>query len=284
MINKRDVELVVISDVHLGTAGCHAKELLQYLKSINPKTLVLNGDIIDMWQFKKSYWPKSHMRIIKHIIDLSTKATKVYYITGNHDEMLRKFAVLKLGKLEIINKLVLKLDGKTAMFFHGDVFDVIMQNSKWLAKLGAIGYDFLIQLNVIVNSFNSLFGIKKVSLSKQIKSSVKSAVKFINNFEQCAIDLADRKGYNYMVCGHIHHPEIIRNMGQKGNLTYLNSGDWIENLTALEYHNKTWKLYRYSADQFSHLPAVANDENLASLVDIENNKVIFSRILEEIQA
>jgi UDP-2,3-diacylglucosamine pyrophosphatase LpxH len=145
---KRSIDILVISDIHLGTYGCHAKELLHYLKSIRPKQVVLNGDIIDIWQFSKSYWPKSHMKVIKHLIGWMGKGIKTYYVTGNHDEMLRKFEGLKMGALRIVNKVVLELpEGKRAWVFHGDVFDVTMQHSKWLAKLGAVGYDTLILIN-----------------------------------------------------------------------------------------------------------------------------------------
>ena len=128
--------MVVISDVHLGTFGCHAKELYDYLASIKPKKLILNGDIIDIWQFNKSYFPKNHLKVIKKIIDLTSKGTQVYYITGNHDEMLRKFSDTRMGNFSVVDKLVLELDGKKAWFFHGDVFDVSVQHSKWIAKLG----------------------------------------------------------------------------------------------------------------------------------------------------
>jgi UDP-2,3-diacylglucosamine pyrophosphatase LpxH len=131
---KREVEVVVISDVHLGTYGCQAKALLRYLKSIRPKTLVLNGDIIDIWQFSKSYWPKAHMQVVKHILGLISKGVQVHYITGNHDEMLRRFTGFQMQNFSISNKLVMKLGNKQAWVFHGDVFDVTMQHSKWLAR------------------------------------------------------------------------------------------------------------------------------------------------------
>ena len=188
--NKRHVELVVISDVHLGTYGCRAKELLYYLKSIKPKIVVLNGDIIDIWQFNKSYWPKSHMKVIKHLMNWLSKGVKVYYITGNHDEMLRKFEGFKMGSFQILNKLIIELDNQEkAWIFHGDVFDVTMQHSKWLAKLGAIGYDTLIIINSLANWVSeTLFKRGKISFSKKIKNSVKGAVKFINGFEETAAD------------------------------------------------------------------------------------------------
>ncbi len=245
---KREVELVIISDVHLGTYGCHSEELLRYLKTIKPKHLVLNGDIIDMWQFSKRYWPKSHMQIVKHITSLLAKGTKVTYLTGNHDEMLRKFAGFKLGAFQIVNKKLLTLDGKKVWIFHGDVFDVTMKYSKWLAKLGAVGYDTLIIINTFVNFILRLLGRGKISLSKRVKDSVKQALKFINDFEKTAADIAIFNGYDYVVCGHIHHPEMKKIVTDRGEVMYLNSGDWVENLTALEYNHKEWKIYQYHND------------------------------------
>src|SRR5215216_4362455 len=165
---KRKVDVVVVSDVHLGTYGCHAKELLLYLKSIKPATIILNGDFIDIWQFSKTYWPKSHTKVIKYIMALIGKGVKVYYVTGNHDEILRRFAGFKLSSFSIVNKLLLNLENnEQAWIFHGDVFDVTMQHSKWLAKLGAVGYDSLILLNSFVNWVLTAFGREKMSFSKK---------------------------------------------------------------------------------------------------------------------
>jgi UDP-2,3-diacylglucosamine pyrophosphatase LpxH len=249
---KRKIDIVVISDVHLGAYGCHAKELLQYLKSIKPKTVILNGDIIDIWQFNKSYFPKSHMKVIKLLMNWLSKGIKTYYVTGNHDEMLRKFVGFKMGSLSVVNKVVLELqDNKKAWIFHGDVFDVTMQHSKWLAKLGAVGYDTLILINSFANFVSEkIFKKGKLSFSKKIKNSVKSAVKFINNFEQTAADIGISNNYNYVVCGHIHQPEMREITNAHGSIMYLNSGDWIENLTALEYANGEWSVYKYSDSEF----------------------------------
>ncbi|HEU5146505.1 MAG TPA: UDP-2,3-diacylglucosamine diphosphatase [Chryseosolibacter sp.] len=246
---KRDVEVVVLSDIHLGTYGCHAEELLRYLKSIRPKKLILNGDIIDMWQFSKRYWPKSHMQVIKHFTSLLTKNTRIIYIPGNHDEMLRKFAGLKLGSFSIDNKALLNLNGKKAWIFHGDVFDVTMQHSKWLAKLGAIGYDTLILINALTNWCLRRMGYEKISLSKRVKDKVKSAIKFINDFEKTAADIAIANEYHYVACGHIHQPHMRQIDTEKGRTLYLNSGDWVENLTALEYNGGAWSVYRYHEDK-----------------------------------
>jgi len=248
-MKKRNVDLVVISDVHLGTYGCHAKELLNYLSSIKPKTLILNGDIIDIWQFRKSYFPKSHLKIVKKILDFAARGTKVYYITGNHDEMLRKFSETTMGNFCIDDKVVLDLDGKKAWFFHGDVFDSSVQHAKWIAKLGGIGYDYLILLNRFINFLLAKMGKEPYSLSKKIKSGVKKAVKFISDFETTAADLAIENNYDYVICGHIHEPNMVRKQNRKGSVMYLNSGDWIENLTALEYHKKKWKLYQYTKEE-----------------------------------
>ena len=248
MLKKRKVEVVVLSDIHLGTFGCHAKELVQYLSTIKPKILVLNGDIIDIWQFRKSYFPKSHLNVIKKIIDLAAKGTQVYYITGNHDEMLRKFSDTNIGNIQLVDKIVLELDDKKAWIFHGDVFDASVQHSKWIAKLGGWGYDLLILSNRLVNWCLQKMGKEPYSFSKKIKANVKKAVKFISDFEHTASELAIENGYDYVICGHIHEPKMIRKVNKKGTTFYLNSGDWVENLTALEYNKKRWKLYRYDKD------------------------------------
>ncbi|MCT4601340.1 MAG: UDP-2,3-diacylglucosamine diphosphatase [Marinifilum sp.] len=272
--NKRKVEVVVLSDIHLGTIGCRAEELLKYLNSIQPKKLILNGDIVDIWQFKKRYWPKSHMRIIKHITSLLSKGVPVYYVTGNHDELLRKFEGFTLGGLHIVNKLILNLNGKKAWVFHGDVFDVTMQYAKWLTKLGSIGYDLLIMINAAVNYFAKVMGREKVSLSRKIKNSVKSAVKYINSFEQIAADIAIDKGYDYVVCGHIHHPEYKEISSKNGSTKYLNSGDWIESLSALEYNKGEWSIYEYNQDQ----QAKVLEPDLESY-KLDDNEKIFKEML-----
>lgn len=256
---KRKVDLVVISDVHLGTYGCRAKELLHYLDSIQPKKLILNGDIIDIWQFKKSYFPKKHLSVLKKIIGFAVKGTEVIYITGNHDEMLRKFTDLNLGTIKLTNKEILHLDGKHAWVFHGDVFDASVQHSKWIAKLGGVGYDLLIQLNNFINWVLAKMGREKYSLSKKIKNSVKKAVKYISDFENTASELAIENGYDYVICGHIHQPQMREIETKKGKCMYLNSGDWIENLSALEYHNGKWSLFSYEENR-DKLNAKEEDE------------------------
>lgn len=272
MTPKREVDIAVISDVHLGTYGCHAKELLKYLKSIKPKMLVLNGDIIDVWQFSKRYWPETHMKVVRKLMKFVVEGVPVYYLTGNHDELLRKFADMHMGTFHLQNKLVVELDGKKAWFFHGDIFDVTMQHSKWLAKLGAVGYDTLILINSLANWCLALMGREKMSFSKRIKAKFKDAVKFINSFENTAADLAAEKGYEYVVCGHIHQPEMRKIVTENGEVTYLNSGDWVENLTALEYYDKSWKIFKYEQENFQKDEVeegeLSDGEDLHSKLDI----------------
>jgi UDP-2,3-diacylglucosamine pyrophosphatase LpxH len=250
-MKRRSVELAVLSDIHLGTYGCRADEVLQYLRSIKPKKLILNGDIVDGWQFKKKYWPVSHTKVLKEVLNLASKGTKVYYLPGNHDEVFRRFVGYKLGNIKVENKVVLDLDGKLAWFFHGDVFDVTMQHSRWLTRLGSESYDFLIWLNHCVNKLMDVLGKEKKSFSKQIKNGVKSAVKYINQFEDMCADIAIEKKYDYVVCGHIHQPEIREIVTPKGSVVYLNSGDWIENLTALEYNKEKWSIYTYDSSDYT---------------------------------
>ena len=180
---------------------------------------------------------------------MSSKGTKVYYLTGNHDELLRKFTDLHLGNLSLLNKLVLDLDGKKAWVFHGDIFDASINHAKWLAKLGGWGYDFLILINRFLNWVLAQFNKEPYSLSKKIKDNVKSAVKFINNFENVCTELAIENKYDFVICGHIHEPKIEKVKTAKGETMYLNSGDWVENLTSLEYNRRKWTLYKHSQDE-----------------------------------
>lgn len=273
----RAVDVVVISDTHLGTYGCQAKELFTYLKSVSPKTLIINGDFIDIWQFSKSYFPKYHLKVIKKIIDLASKGTEVVYILGNHDEFLRRFADTSFGNIELTNKKIMTLDGKKAWFFHGDVFDASVQHSKWIAKLGGIGYDFLIRLNVLTNWFLTQIGKEKYSFSKKIKNNVKNAIKFIGDFENAATELAIENEFDYVICGHIHQPQIREVESKNGNCVYLNSGDWIENLTALEYHNKNWSIYTYNKYDFKEeLDSEHQDVDLKNIDELIKEVVSFN--------
>lgn len=242
---KRNLDVVIISDVHLGTFGCKAQELLAYLQSINPKKIILNGDIVDIWNFKKSYFPETHLQIISYLLNLSEQGIPIVYITGNHDELLRKFTTMRFGNILLTDKYMLKQNDKVAWIFHGDVFDASIQHSKWIAKLGGWGYDKLIQLNYFINKCLEFFGRERYSLSQKIKNSVKKAVKHINDFEQTAAELAIENEYDYVVCGHIHQPQLRKVKTDKGICVYMNSGDWIENLSALECVDGNWSVFYF---------------------------------------
>ena len=273
MNQRKSPKVVVISDVHLGTLGSRAEELLYYLKSIRPEILVLNGDIVDGWQFKKKYWPVAHTLVLKEILNLAAAGCKVFYLPGNHDEEFRRFTGQQLGNIAVSNKLILNLDGQKAWFFHGDVFDVTMQHSRWLTKLGSIGYDTLIWINARVNQWRSWFGKGKISFSKKIKNGVKSAVKFINQFEELCAEIAIENNYQYVICGHIHQPEIRKFIRPEGQTTYLNSGDWVENLTSLEYENGKWSVYEFPT----------NHKSNKTTIHFKNKQEIFMDLVEEFQ-
>lgn len=251
-MSKKQLEVVVISDVHLGTYGCHAEELYHYLRNINPKKLVLNGDIIDIWAYKKNYFPKSHLNVIRQLFKMAANGVEIYYITGNHDDLLRKFSDLNISNIYLIDKLLLNINGKKAWIFHGDVFDISMKHTTKLAKFGGQAYDYLIVLNRYVNYLLKKAGRQPYSFSKKIKDSVKKAIKYVNDFEQTAADLAIQKKYDFVICGHIHQPQKRTIATDKGSVIYLNSGDWIENLTSLEYHNNEWNVFHYYSDNMLH--------------------------------
>ncbi len=250
-MQKRTLDAAVLSDVHLGTYGCHAKELLAFLKSIDPGILILNGDIIDGWAFSKKYFPEAHMAVISEFFKMMKKGTKIIYITGNHDEFLRKYTDIQMGNLLLTDKYLLEKNGRKHWIFHGDIFDHTTKGSaKIIARIGGIGYDWLILLNRAVNYMLKIFGKGKVSLSKKIKNSVKKAVKFISDFESKAIELAIDHQYDYVICGHIHQPSDRIITTEKGSVHYLNSGDWIENLSWLELEKGQWTLNFYDEKKY----------------------------------
>jgi UDP-2,3-diacylglucosamine pyrophosphatase LpxH len=276
-MNRRQSDVIIISDIHLGTYGCHADELIQYLRSIQPKILILNGDIIDIWQFRKRYFPASHMQVIKEIFSLMSKGTEVVYITGNHDEALRRYSGLNMGNLKLTDKFVMDLDGDKTWVFHGDVFDATTKGSaKIIAKLGGHGYDLLILVNSAINWVLKSLGKEKMSFSKKVKNSVKKAVSWIGNFEQTAAELAIDKGYKNVVCGHIHQPQIREVTTEKGSVIYMNSGDWIENLSALEYNNGKWSIYYHEDKKVNVEEALAyKKEKKIPMLNVLTDEVAF---------
>ena len=224
---------IFISDIHLGTRFSKAKSLLNFLKHNESENLILVGDIIDGWAIKRKFiWPQTHSDVIQKVLKKARKGTKVHFITGNHDEFLRPFVPLILGdSLNISNELDYNsINGKKYYVTHGDFFDSITMTKKWLAILGDYGYDLLLYLNAILNLIRNKIGIKKYwSLSKYVKDSVKSSVSFISDFESVLSNHAKNKGYDGIICGHIHKAEIRDIDG----VQYLNCGDWVESCTAI---------------------------------------------------
>ncbi|MGB0861747.1 MAG: UDP-2,3-diacylglucosamine diphosphatase [Saprospiraceae bacterium] len=241
---KRTVDILVISDLHLGTFGSQAQNFLRYLDSVEPKQLIINGDLIDIWQFMRWYFPKSHLQILQKIAQLISSGIPVYYLTGNHDDLLRKFTPLSLGNFQLIDNLELDIDGKRTLIFHGDKYDKTIK-AQLPAIVGGLAYHSLIVLDRLFNKCWMWFGFSRIRISKGLKDFTKKAAKKVGDFEQDAIDEAIEKGYDYLICGHIHKPQIRTGSNDKGTVEYLNSGDWVENATALEYIDGNWQLFYY---------------------------------------
>ncbi len=191
------------------------------------------------------------MSVIKEIINYITNGTRVFYITGNHDEVLRRYSDFRVGNFVLTDKLVLEIDNKMTWVFHGDVFDNTTKGgAKFLAKLGSSGYGLLILVNRMINAILKFVGRERISLSKSVMDGVNKAVAKINDFETIAAELAIEKKYDYVICGHIHKPQKKEVQNESGKVTYLNSGDWVEHCTALEYHKKEWKVFEFDESAF----------------------------------
>ena len=242
---KRNLDILVISDLHLGTYGSEADEVLAYLDTINADKIVINGDFVDIMLFNKRFWPSSHMRVIKYFLDLISKGKEIYYVTGNHDELMRKFLNFKIQNFKIVNQIVLDTDEGKVWIFHGDVFDFSIQ-TQWLTKLAGFLYDYMIIFNSWINKkIMRPLGQKRLNFSKTIKSNVKTAVQYFANFEMKASKVAQKNGYKYVVCGHIHTPKIESFNINGEEVIYMNSGDWLESLSSLEYADNKWSIYMH---------------------------------------
>ena len=242
---KRNLDILVISDLHLGTYGSEADEVLAYLDTINANKIVINGDFVDIMLFNKRFWPSSHMKVIKYFLDLISQGKEIYYVTGNHDELMRKFLNFKIQNFKIVNQIVLDTDEGKVWIFHGDVFDFSIQ-TQWLTKLAGFLYDYMIIFNSWINKkIMRPLGQKRLNFSKTIKSNVKTAVQYFANFEMKAAEVAQKNGYKYVVCGHIHTPKIESFNINGEQVIYMNSGDWLESLSSLEYADNKWSIYMH---------------------------------------
>lgn len=230
MSDKLKFKTVWISDLHLGSRGCQAQAILDFLSSIKFDSLVLNGDIIDGWRLKsKWFFPQLHANVIRKFFSIAKHEKEVIYVSGNHDEFLREFHEfdIQIGNIKVVNKYVYKspISGLEFLVVHGDGFDAIVKYHKWLAFLGDIGYNLLLNLNRTINTVSNFFGTRKYSLSKYVKHKVKEAANFIFAFEETATRVAKDKGYDGIICGHIHHPDLKL---IDSETIYMNSGDFVE--------------------------------------------------------
>lgn len=237
---------VWLSDVHLGTTGCQAERLNAFLSAHPCQTLYLVGDIIDGWRLKSRFhWPQEHTNVVRKILGQSKHGTQVYWVTGNHDDFLRKFVDYELcmGNIHVLNDAVhITADNRRLLVVHGDMFDVVTRYHRWVALLGDIGYRGLLHANRHVNWARARLGYQYWSLSRFAKSRVKSAVNVISDFEQAVAHECRRRGFDGVVCGHIHHAEIRDIRGAR----YYNCGDWVESCTALlEHHDGSIELVNW---------------------------------------
>ena len=232
---KLKVRSVFISDIHLGFKGCQADSLLHFLHSVETEYLFLVGDIVDFWAIMKNpTWPQKHTNVIRSILGKAKHETKVIYVPGNHDDSMRDYVGHKFGNVEIHRDYVhTTVDGRKLLVMHGDEFDLIVKNSRWLSNLGSYLYDKLLSLNHIVNGIRRLFNRSYWSLAAYLKHKVKNAVDYIGNFEDALAHFAEERGVDGVVCGHIHHAEIRDING----ILYCNDGDWVESCTSLIEYN-----------------------------------------------
>jgi UDP-2,3-diacylglucosamine pyrophosphatase LpxH len=252
-----NVRTVILSDVHLGTEHCKAEEVTHFLKHIRCERLILNGDIIDGWRLTRSgRWTKTHTRFIRRILSLVQKRdVEVVYLRGNHDDFLARLMPMRLDLLSLAEDYVLDTAHGRYLVLHGDVFDGVVKNMVFLAHLGDAGYALLLRLNRLYNWFRRLRGKEYYSLSKAIKARVKQAVSFVGKFEHQITALARERGCVGVICGHIHTPADKRIDG----IHYLNSGDWVESLTAIvEHHDGRFEVVAFR-DFVEQFPMPAGD-------------------------
>ena len=271
----RKIDISVISDFHLATHASKARSLLKYLKSIQPQILVLNGDIVDSWRFSRNYFPKSHLKVIRQLLKMLEKGVRVVYITGNHDDVFRKFNNTRLGNFSIVNQYEMIVADQKIWIFHGDVFDHIIHHSPWLAKLGAAAYGFLTIFNKFINVFLKLFSGREMILYKSMKDRIAKRKKVLTNFEKAIANAAVNKNVDLVICGHTHIPVDKQIETDKGSVRYINCGDWVEHFSAAECANGDWSLNYYPSEEDEEIES-PNDE-----LFIPDKKQLYKSIVEE---
>lgn len=246
--HPKSYRAIFLSDIHLGTRGCQAEMLIDFLRHNDADKIYLVGDIIDGWRLKKGwYWPQAHNDVVQKLLRKGRKGCKIIYIPGNHDEFLRKYLGTHFGGVEVVDsKLHETASGKKMLVIHGDQFDVVVRHARWLAYLGDGAYGAALWFNTHMNSVRRKFGFSYWSLSAWAKLKVKNAVNFIGAFEQALCSEAERQNVDGVICGHIHHAV----MHQKFGLDYVNTGDWVESCTAIvEHQDGTLELIRWAEQQ-----------------------------------
>ena len=246
-----------LSDVHLGTRGCQAELLLDFMRLHDAETIYLVGDIIDGWRLKKAWhWPQAHNDVVQKLLRKGRKGARIVYLPGNHDEFLRSYLGTHFGGVEVVDSIVHEaVDGRRFLVIHGDQFDVVVRHARWLAYLGDWAYDVALGVNTIVNRVRRLIGSPYWSLSAWAKLKVKNAVNFIGAFEQALTHEARRAGADGVICGHIHHAAIQDLSG----ITYVNTGDWVESCTAVaEHHDGRFEILRWTRLAHQRGPAVGD--------------------------
>lgn len=234
-----------LSDIHLGTRGCQADALLDFLRLHDAETIYLVGDIVDGWRLQKTwYWPQSHNDVVQKLLRKARKGTRIIYVPGNHDECFRDYCGTHFGGVEVMLEAIHETaDGKRMLVIHGDKFDGVVLYAKWLARLGDWSYITLLKLNTVFNTVRRRFGLRYWSLSAYLKLKVKNAVQFIGTYETAVAEEARRKGVDGVICGHIHHAEIRDIDG----ILYINDGDWVESCTAVvERHDGRFEIIRWT--------------------------------------
>jgi UDP-2,3-diacylglucosamine pyrophosphatase LpxH len=249
----RHVRALFLSDVHLGTRGCQASRLVDFLRNYDADTIYLVGDIIDGWQLKSSwYWPQAHNDVLQKLLRKARKGTRIIYIPGNHDEFLREYYGTHFGGVEVVENAVhIGANGKRYLVIHGDLFDVVIRHARWLALLGDKAYDAAIAVNTIFNRARRFFGLPYWSLSQWLKLSIKNAVSFIGEFERVLVTEGRRHNADGVICGHIHHASMHDDFG----LDYINCGDWVESCTAIaELPDGRFELITWTDQDRRHEP------------------------------
>jgi len=262
-----------LSDIHLGTRGCKAEYLIDFLRHNDAQTIYLVGDIVDGWRLKKSwYWPQTHNDVVQKLLRMVRKGSRVIYVPGNHDEWLRPYALLHFGGVEVLDEAVhITADGRRLLVIHGDIFDAVVKHAKWLAALGDNAYTVALYINRYFNLLRRTLGYEYWSLSAYLKLKVKNAVQYIGSFAEALSDEARKRGLDGVVCGHIHHAEI-RDLG---GVLYCNDGDWVESCTALVEHFDgrleivAWTEKREFDLLYPELPLFA-DESARDLAAVES--------------